>query len=420
MTLNILNAADKAVLDRLDGKRDDMCALTVDWALINSGSWNRSGLGDMVPHLEDRLARLPGWTERIDAGGIELVSAQGQSETVPTAPVLRHICRPDAPVQIIFTGHYDTVFPPDAGFSAVRDLGGGKLNGPGLADMKGGIVVLTEALMAFEAAPEAANIGYRIVLSPDEEIGNLVSAPVIAETANGVHVGMTYEPALESGDFAGARKGSGNFSLVIRGIAAHAGRAHADGRSAIRAAAGFVVALEDLNNQYEEVTFNTGKIEGGGPNNQVPDTAVVRFNVRIPDARATRWAQERIDELVAVTNQADGIRAHLHGGFYRPPKPFNAAQTRLFENARETGKALGLTLGWFPTGGVCEGNNVFAAGVPNIDTLGVRGGRIHSADEFVCVDSFEERARLSALILCRLADGRMNAHEIKALMEQGE
>ena len=177
--------------------------------------------------------------------------------------------------------------------------------------------------------------------------------------------------------------------------------------------------LESLNGARDGVTFNTGKIEGGGPNNQVPDTAVVRFNVRVPDQPATDWADGEIKALTALVNGMDGIHAHLHGGFYRPPKPFNAAQTRLFENVRDTGQALGLDLHWVSTGGVCEGNNIFAAGVPNIDTLGVRGGRIHSSEEFVEISSFEERTALSVLILERLADGRMNAHEIKALMESG-
>ena len=204
--------------------------------------------------------------------------------------------------------------------------------------------------------------------------------------------------------------------MIIQGVSAHAGRAHSDGRSAIRAAAQFVVALENLNGKFDGVTFNTGKIDGGGPNNQVPDNAVVRFNIRVPDAAAVEWAEAELKKLIGEVNAGDGISAHMHGGFYRPPKAFNAAQQRLFENVRETGRALNLDLHWVSTGGVCEGNNVFAAGVPNIDTLGVRGGRIHSSEEFVDVDSFEERASLSALILSRIADERIDAQGIKELM----
>lgn len=414
--LNELNESDTRLLSLIETEARAMCDLTVSWSKINSGSWNAEGLLKTVPHLKRRLSELPGVTEEIDAGGIELISERGEAYTHPTGPVLRHTCRPEAPIQIVFTGHYDTVFPENSGFDDVKDLGGGRLNGPGLADMKGGLVVMTEALKALEHHPDALRLGYRIVITPDEEIGNPVSAPYLADAAKYAHVGLTYEPALETGGFAGARKGSGNFTLVIKGVSAHAGRAHAHGRSAIRAAAEFVVKLEDLNGAHDGVTFNTGKIEGGGPNNQVPDNAVVRFNIRVPDQPATDWAQSKLDELLAQLSARDGISAHMHGGFYRPPKPFNAAQEKLFHAVKETGRALNLELDWVSTGGVCEGNNIFAAGVPNIDTLGVRGGRIHSRDEFVETDSFVERASLSALILSRLADGRIDAPMIKSLM----
>ena len=419
MSLSALTAEDKKLLSEIDGRGEAMCARTVEWAQHNTGSWNADGLKAFVPLLEARLSELPGETEVIDAGGIELVSERGETVEHPTGPVFRHICRPDAEVQIVLTGHYDTVFPVSAGFDTVSELEPGVLNGPGLADMKGGLMVMTEALKLFEDTPQSARVGYRIVITPDEEIGNPVSAPYLAEGAKGAHLGLTYEPALETGGFAGARKGSGNFTVVVRGISSHAGRAHAEGRSAIRAAAQFVVSLESANGEREGVTFNTGKIEGGGPNNQVPDLAIIRFNTRVTDADARAWAQARIDACLADLRDLDGITADIHGGFYRPPKPFNKAQERLFHQVKETGTALGLHLDWTSTGGVCEGNNVFAAGVPNIDTLGVRGGRIHSHDEFLVVDSFEERTALSGLILCRLADGRMDAHEIKALMETG-
>jgi glutamate carboxypeptidase len=122
--------------------------------------------------------------------------------------------------------------------------------------------------------------------------------------------------------------------------------------------------------------------------------------------------QALFDEAIS----RDGITGHLHGGFYRPPKPRNAAQQALFTAVSETGKALGLELEFVDTGGVCEGNNIFAAGVPNVDTLGVMGGRIHSSEEYVVMSSFVERAQLSALLLNRFADGRIDAQGIKDLM----
>ena len=114
---------------------------------------------------------------------------------------------------------------------------------------------------------------------------------------------------------------------------------------------------------------------------------------------------------------ADGIAFERHGGFTRAPKPVNAAQERLFAEVRGAAAAMGLELNWKPSGGVCEGNNLFAAGLPNLDTLGVRGGDIHSESEHAWPESFAERAQLSALILARLASGAIDARAIRAAME---
>ena len=113
---------------------------------------------------------------------------------------------------------------------------------------------------------------------------------------------------------------------------------------------------------------------------------------------------------------ADGIEAHLHGGFTRPAKPFNAAQQTLFGAVKEAGALLGQEITWASSGGVCEGNNLFAAGLPNVDTLGVRGGDIHSEAEHAWPESFVERAQLSALILAKLATGEIPAARIKDAM----
>ena len=177
------------------------------------------------------------------------------------------------------------------------------------------------------------------------------------------------------------------------------------------------MALEGLNGKRDGVTFNVGAIEGGGAVNIVPDLAIVRFGARAPDAAAAAWATESVDRLFAHATSRPGITGHVHGGFYRPPKPRNAAQQAIFSAVHATGQAIGLDLEFIDTGGVCEGNNIFAAGVPNVDTLGVRGGRIHSHEEFVVTESFAERATLSALLLNRLADGRMDGPRIKAMME---
>ena len=144
--------------------------------------------------------------------------------------------RPDAPVQLLFTGHMDTVFAVDHPFQETRWLDDEVLNGPGVADMKGGIAVMLAALKAVEASEAAASFGYEVVINSDEEVGSLGSAALIAEAARGKKAALTYEPsALPDGTLAGARPGSGNFAITIHGRSAHAGRNPEDGRNAILA-----------------------------------------------------------------------------------------------------------------------------------------------------------------------------------------
>ncbi|ADM10256.1 hypothetical protein PB2503_11044 [Parvularcula bermudensis HTCC2503] len=414
--VDLLTAEERDLLAQLDDRGEAMLATTIDWARHNTGSTNVDGLERFAPILADVFSALEGEV-RLDAGDpFHLIGANGEPEATETGPILRVSARTDAPVRVVFTGHYDTVFPPGT-FTEITDLGGGVYNGPGLADMKGGLVLMREALLAFEASPLRDRLGYEIVITPDEEIGNFASAnALIAAAQSGVHLGMTYEPALEGGALAAARKGSAVIDIVVRGRAVHAGRAKAEGRSALEAAAWLTCELEALNARYDGVTVNVGAIEGGAPVNIVPDLAILRVGCRAPDGAAAAWCQGEIDRLVHTVNQRDGISAHLHGGFYRPPKPRNAAQDALIEAVDRTGRALGLSLSFIDSGGVCEGNNLFAAGVPNIDTLGVRGGRIHSHEEFVEADSFVERARLSALLLARLASGEIDGPRLRQLM----
>ncbi|WP_348763450.1 hydrolase [Hyphomonas atlantica] len=416
--MNTLSRDDEAARERLASVSQDMINRTCEWSDINTGSWNTEGLKQFAPVLADAFSELQADVELIQTNGFEAVTDSGKTEIQQTGPVILVTGRPRAAVQIILSGHYDTVFPKGT-FEGVTDIGDGRLNGPGLADMKGGLCVMLEALKTFEAGPLRDRLGYQIVLTPDEEIGNFASAEYLTRAAqSGAMIGMTYEPAMETGAMSGGRKGSAVFDIVLHGKAAHAGRAKDEGRSAIEAAAELVLGLEALNGKRDGVTVNVGSIDGGSAVNIVPDLAIVRFGARAPDAESAAWATEEIRKLYDRAASRDGIHGHMHGGFYRPPKPRNAAQQALFDAVHATGQAIGLELEFVDTGGVCEGNNIFAAGVPNVDTLGVRGGRIHSNEEFVITESFSERATLSALLLNRLADGRMDARNIKSLMGQ--
>ncbi len=397
-------------LEWLDSQHDIMLARTLELAEINSGTLNVAGVNLVREMLQSYCSTLGGEVEVVAVAPYSLVDEQGVTRHTPLGDALRIRKRPQAPLQIFFCGHMDTVFPIDHSFQSVRWLDDNTLNGPGVADLKGGLMVMLKALEALERSPFAVQIGWEILFNPDEEIGSPSSAPLIAEAATRCHLGLIYEPCMPDGNLAGARKGSGNFSVTVQGIAAHAGREHHLGRNAVRALCDFVSALDDLNGQCEGVTINPGLIHGGGAVNVVPDQAMGRFNIRIERPEDEAWCLEQLDRLSAGINARDGLSLQLHGGFGRKPKVLSDANQALFELARSCGSQLGMALEWKPTGGCCDGNNLAAAGVPNIDTLGVQGGKIHSSDEFMLVSSLTERAKLSALILMRLASGALDNH----------
>lgn len=410
-----LNAAALAGLDALDAEAPALIAQTERWSAINSGSLELAGLTTMAAKLLDVMAALPGDVTTIPLPDTSRVRADGGVEPRAHGQALQCRVRPDAPIQIALTGHYDTVFPAAHPFQAPRRGEGDILHGPGVADMKGGLSIMLAALRAFEATGSAAHaVGYTVLISPDEEIGSPASAPLLAELGARSHLGMTYEPALPDGRLAGARKGSGNYSLVFKGRSAHVGRAFVEGRSALLAAADAALRLDALNGRREGVTVNSGAIDGGGPTNVVPDTAVLRFNVRAPSEADRAWADGEIAAIVEGMNARDGVTAHLHGAFSRPPKPMTPAFAAMLNWTHRAGQSLGLDLAWASTGGVCEGNNLAAVGCANVDTLGVRGGHLHSDQEFAVMSSFAERAKLSFLLLTGIATGQFDLREVRA------
>jgi glutamate carboxypeptidase len=398
--MTILKPSETATLERAADA--PMLAQVERWAAVNSGTGNLAGLKTVAGLLADAFSALPGTLRLVAPDPVESVDAAGRVQTTERGAHLHLRVRPEAPVQLLLTGHMDTVFAADHPFQSLKWLEPGVLNGPGTADMKGGIAVILAALSALEASPLAERVGYDVMINSDEETGSHASAALIAELARGKTAALTYEPALPDGTLAGARPGSGNFSVLIHGRSAHAGRNPEDGRNALVAAADLALRLNAL--KSPDLKVNPAKIDGGGPNNVVPDQAILRVNMRpiTPDAMAAAEAALR-DAIAAIQRDHD-VHCHLYGGFNRPPKPLDAAATRLFELVRDCGAALGLSIGWNATGGVCDGNNIAACGIPVVDTMGPRGGAIHSSDEFLIVDSLAERAQLSALTIMKIAE----------------
>jgi glutamate carboxypeptidase len=400
-----LSEDEKAVLDA--AAAEPMLDQVQAWAKVNSGSRNLSGLAEMAGIYADAFSALPGQLSLKDPAPVEAMAADGALQPLDHGRNLHLRVRPEAPVQLLFTGHMDTVYGADHPFQGLEWREPGVLGGPGVADMKGGIAVMLAALKAVEKSGAAPSLGYEVIINSDEEVGSPGSAALLAQAARGKTAALTYEPAaLPDGTLAGARAGSGNFSIFIRGRSAHAGRNPEDGRNAIVAAADLTLRLARA--KGHGLSVNPARIDGGGPNNVVPDRAVLRINMRPVTIESQKRAQAELDAAVAAVRAEHDVEIHVHGGFARPPKPLDPAAERLFQLVRRCGADLGQEIGWRASGGVCDGNNIAACGVPVVDTMGVRGGAIHSSDEYLIVDSLPERAQLSALTILRLASGALS------------
>ncbi len=389
--------------------RIDAAAMLDDvqnWCAINTGTGHLGGLKKQAGALADAFSSLPGDVELVDPAPVTGIAADGSEYQIENGQHLIVRVRPTANRRLLFTGHMDTVFPKDHPFQRLTWLENDVLNGPGVADMKGGIAVILHALRALEATGAGSSLGYDILINSDEETGSLASSGLIAEMARGKIAALTYEPAaLPDGTLAHARGGTGNYSITIKGRSAHAGRNPEEGRNALVAAADLILRLKAM--EREDITINPAKLEGGGPNNVVPDHAVLRFNIRPKSTAAMENFDSTLNDLLGMITNEHEVSTHRHGGVTRPPKAVDEKAQQLFDLVKSCGAELGQTIAWKSTGGVCDGNNIAACGVPVVDTMGVRGGSIHSADEFLIVPSLKERAALSALVISRIADGAL-------------
>ena len=397
-----LSSIEREAVDR--AAAEPMLDQVLAWASVNSGSRNLAGLERMADLLADAFAGLPGVLRLDQPQPVETVDAAGKTVKIKHGRHLHLTVRPTARLQLLFTGHMDTVFAVDHAFQETRWLEDGVLNGPGVADMKGGLAVMLAALRAVEKSRLADRIGYEVVINSDEEVGSLASAALLKQATQGKRAALTYEPAaLPDGTLAGARPGSGNFSFVVKGRSAHAGRNPEDGRNAVVAAS--ELALRLAMSKTPGLSVNPAKIDGGGPSNVVPDLAILRVNMRPRTTDDQEIAGRLIAKAVDETAKQHDVYIEVHGGFGRPPKPLTEEAEALFRLVKSAGADLGQEIAWQPSGGVCDGNNIAACGVPVVDTMGVRGGKIHSMEEFLITESLGERAALSALTILRLAAG---------------
>lgn len=386
-----------ASISALPERTEELASLLESWANVNSGSGHLAGLKRMYAMLSGAFASIPG------------AVIQEVSLVETTAKALSVRMRPEAAQIIMMSGHYDTVYEVEHPFQSCTRLDERTLRGPGVSDMKGGLVVMLAALQAFEQSAAAASIGWEILLTPDEETGSYASVDLITQVAKRCTFALVFEPARVSGDLVQSRKGTGFFTVKCHGRAAHAAQASA-GRNAIVALAAFVQAASRLPAELPGVLLNVGRISGGGEaTNIVPDYAEAVLDVRITRVSDQAAVTTRLNEFVAHANEADGIRIELLGDFNRPPKECRPVEERVFAEWQSMAGELGIApFSWVHSGGGSDGNFLSTAGLPNLDGVGPIGDHLHSDREYCVVPSIAERAQIVALFLHRLASGEIS------------
>ena len=298
-----------------------------------------------------------------------------------------------APV-VLLLAHMDTVHEMGtlARFPVVEE--NGRLHGPGVFDMKGGIVNALFALRTLQETDVRRPV--MALFTSDEETGSATSRPLIEALAQQAGVVFVLEPAMLGGALKTSRKGTGDIILTTHGLAAHAGADHEKGRNAIEELAHHILAVQKLTDYSRGTTTNVGVVRGGSRPNVVPDEAVanVDFRVMVPEelARLQAWAAGLQPVIPGCTVQASAIAD-------RPPMPRNETMIATFQKAQAIGRRQGLELKETSTGGGSDANFISPLGVPVLDGLGVCGDGAHSEREHVLVASLPERAALLAALI---------------------
>ena len=299
--------------------------------------------------------------------------------------------------QILIVGHFDTVW--DKGRLQYR-VEGNKAYGPGILDMKGGIIQSLWALKAIKELGLPLNKKVVFLCNSDEEIGSVHSRKLIEEEAVKSACVLVAEPGeAHTGALKTSRKGVGIFDLKVYGRSAHAGNHHEDGINALEELARQIITLQELTHYEKGTTVNVGFAKGGSKRNVVPDYAEAQIDVRISSLEEA----ERVSQtILQLRPQGKGARIEVTGEINRPPMVRTQKTAALFEIASAAAREFGLSLQEASVGGGSDGNFSAALGIPTLDGLGALGEGLHAEHEHILIDSLSVRAALVANLLVKL------------------
>jgi glutamate carboxypeptidase len=311
-------------------------------------------------------------------------------------------------VNVLLVGHLDTVFEPGTVAQRPFTVRGGRAYGPGVADMKSGLLGGLYALQAVRSVAGKDGLPFgRLVFigNPDEEIGSPASTPLIEKTAAQMDFALVLEEGRANGDIVSARKGVVDIRMHVEGRAAHAGVEPDKGRSAVVEAAHKVLALTALNGRWPGVTVNVGAVSGGTRANVVAEHAQLEIDLRATSRTALEQAEAEIRAIAAQSTIPDvQTSIELRGHFW--PMEKTSAGAALVDQAVDIAGRLGFVLHDAATGGASDANTTSGAGVPSLDGLGPVGGNPHSPAEYIELDSIVPRTTLVAALLLELSRSR--------------
>lgn len=391
-------------LELIDNRFDELVNRLESFSNLNTHTYNLKNLDVAVDQLQEMFSELePDEINQYELSPIDSINTNGEITQLNHGKVLRLRKRQNAETKILLCGHYDTVYPKDHDFQNVT-INENKMMGPGVLDMKGGLMTMLYALLAYENSDIKSKIGWEVLIVSDEEVGSIASSSYLGTSARNNDFGLLYEPALPDGSIVKSRKGVGSYTMVFRGVSAHAGRCFNDGLNAFYGVSDFINWSKNMMEINKDLIINLGKVEGGGPNNVVPDLAIARFNARV----STKKQRTEFEHQLEIFNRRMRKKypgTELHGKFTSPPKPYSTKAKQIVDGLQKCAKQLNMPkIKLVATGGASDGNKLNGFGLPNIDSLGPIGDGMHSRDEYVLIDSIKQRTKLSALYLYNITE----------------
>ncbi len=356
---------------------------------VDCGTYTLDGIEFIASQFEAKFQALSGWSvQRVDCGkaGVGL-----QIRNKPQAEQ----------IDVMLVGHMDTVFPVGTAELRPMSLDQDKAYGPGVSDMKSGLLNIVYAIRNLDQAV-LDKLSICICMNPDEETGSLDSVEWIQSVAKQAKNVLVAEAARADGGLVKARKGMARYKLSFNGVAAHAGNEPEKGRSAITEMANWILAINGMTNFESGTTLNVGIVSGGAGANIVPEQAEAIIDIRF-------WNNAEYDEVdtklngMATTPFVDGVKIELEREAYKPSMVPSSATESLMALVEQSAQELAIDINWKEVGGGSDANNTAILGVPTLDGFGPIGAGFHSDQEYLLLESIEPRIKLLMLVIEKLA-----------------